>query len=76
MPYVLNYTVENSQVVGQEVETDYQGQPARVLFHRAVIECLPSDPANKTFTLVLPPEAAADFPEGASVTVTVEINNG
>lgn len=71
MPRELTYRVENAQVVNQTIETEFEGAPAVLTVSRAVIECLPTDAAGKTFTMVLPADALAEFPEGAVVTVAV-----
>jgi hypothetical protein len=71
MAIELTYTVENASMVTQEIDTTYEGQPAKISVSRAVIECLPEDPAGRTLTLSLPAADLPDYPEGAKVKVTV-----
>ena len=67
----LKFTVENAGISTQEIDTTYEGVPAKITVERAVIECLPDDAAGKTFTMVLPADALGEYPEGSKVTVTV-----
>ena len=69
---ILNYIVENAQIVNLQKQVDFEGQSATVHYDRALIEALPADGSGATFTMNLPPEALGEFPEGASITVTVE----
>lgn len=73
MAHTLTYTVENASLVTMQRQVPYEGQTATISFDRADIECVPADADNKTLSLILPAEALADFPEGATVTVTLGV---
>ncbi len=72
MAQTLNYIVENSQIVTLQKEIEFEGQKAVVSYDRAIIEALPAEGIGQTFAMTIPVKALADFPEGSSITVTVE----
>jgi hypothetical protein len=67
----LSYTVQNSQLVTIVTPGTYEGRPVIMSYQRADIECIPLEAGGKTLSIVLPPEALADFPEGWIVDITV-----
>lgn len=68
----LNYKVENAQLVKHERTVAFEGHAATISFDRAVLECVPADGNGPTIAMSLPPENLADFPEGLSVTISIE----
>lgn len=72
MPTTLNYIVENAQIVTMQKTIEYEGQSAVVSYDRAMIEALPAEGTGQTFSMTLPPESLADFPEGLAITITVD----
>ena len=74
MAQVLKYKIVNCQVASQERHILIDGQPAVANFLRTVLEAQPLDEGGKTFTAVLPADALAQFPEGAVITVTVDVD--
>ena len=71
MPQTLKYTVVNAQLVKLEQPIEIDGAPATATFVRTVIEAAPDDTSGKTFSAVLPNDALAEFPEGATITITI-----
>ena len=73
MSYTLQYKVVHADRVTVEKIVDHEGEEARLLVGRTIIEALPVDGSGKTLTLDLPASAAADFPVGATLTLPITI---
>uniref|UniRef100_UPI0035CA848D hypothetical protein n=1 Tax=uncultured Sphingomonas sp. TaxID=158754 RepID=UPI0035CA848D len=74
MPQTLTFTVLNSQLVSIDAPmTTPEGETVTAQFTRTALEALPTDPLGKTFPAILPAEAAAEFPEGTIITVTIDV---
>ncbi|WP_267388654.1 hypothetical protein [Sphingomonas sp. GC_Shp_3] len=72
MPQTLKFTVLNSQIVTLDAAmTTPEGEDYIAQFKRTTLEALPADQLGKTFSAVLPADAAAEFPEGTVITVTI-----
>jgi hypothetical protein len=69
----LKYTVLNSQIVKVPMAmTTPEGEAYSADFTRTALEAQPDDAMGKTFSATLPAEAAAMFPEGTIITVTID----
>ena len=67
----IKYRVENASISTITEAVQHNGRPATVSYDQALIEALPVD-GGPTFAFQLPPEALAEFPEGATITVSIE----
>lgn len=80
MAQTLKYKIENATKSSTVRTIDYQGASGLLTIDRALIEAFPLDSdgnvnlSGKSFSAELPVEALADFPEGATLIVTVEVD--
>lgn len=73
MAQVLKYRIENAQTVTATRAIEFEGQPATVEVRRLSVEALLVEGEGPTLALSLPADAAADFPEGGIITVTIKL---
>ena len=71
MPHTLKYEVRNASVALTAQATEVNGEPATLHIQRALIDLVPVGHAGGTLAIAIPAAAIGDFPEGASVTVTI-----
>jgi hypothetical protein len=73
MAETLTYKIVNSQLAVVERAGSVEGEPAVIRTQRRVIEATPLSPMGKTLSVVLPPSEDEEWPEGATIEVTLAV---
>jgi hypothetical protein len=73
MSWTIPATVVNSQKIACQIPIEMDGEQVTATFVRTIVEATPDDVAGKTLTFALPQGAVDDIPDGAKLSVTIEV---